>query len=259
MGYLSLDRVTQADGTSREQPGGAALYAALGARAAGAEVELLVAIGGDWPAAWLQEMVRHGIGIAACERRDGPTRRARIAHARGGTRHSAHHDDALWWERTQALAPPMPPLLAPDDVLLLAPMPPRHAMAALDAAGPVRAVADTSEAFLRQDPAALRALLPRLSVFAPSREETDVLGEASGCAVVEKRGADGLFLHDPPQRFAPPPVVVLDTTGAGDATVGAIAAGLAAGRSLAATLPSAVAIGARCVTGHGPSALGFVA
>jgi ribokinase len=52
-------------------------------------------------------------------------------------------------------------------------------------------------------------------------------------------------------------VPVRDATGAGDATVGAIAVGLAAGRSLSQALRGAAAVGARCVSGHGPSALGF--
>lgn len=259
MGYLSIDRVRGADGRSGDQPGGAALYAALGARAAEAEVVLLAAAGEDWPAEWDAAARGCGIDLSRVERRPGPTRRARLDYAADGSRASAHHAEAAWWERTEALRPPLPGPLAAEDVLVLGPMPAAHAAAALDAAGPVRAVADTSEAFARREPEAIRALLPRLALFAPSREETALLGTLSGCPVAEKRGAEGILLDrdGARHRFAPPAVAVLDPTGAGDATVGAVAAGLAHGMPLEDALHRAVAIGARAVTAHGPAALGF--
>ena len=261
MGYLSIDRVRGPDGVAREQPGGAALYAALGARMVGAEPMLLAAAGEDWPPAWEAEMQRCGIDTAGIVRRAGPTRRARLDYAADGTRDSAHHAEAAWWDRTTALLPPLPGSLTAEDVLLLAPMPPAHAAAALDAAGPARAAADTSEAFAMRDAPALRALMPRLFVFAPSREESRFLGRLAGCAVVEKRGADGLALFDvdgnPPELFPAPAVKVVDPTGAGDATLGAIAGGLAQGKTLREAVREAVAVGAHAVTGAGPSALGF--
>ena len=260
MGYLSMDSITVAGEAQRSMPGGAALYAALGARMAGAEVAMLAASGEDWPEAWTAEARRCGIECAGLERRAGPTRRARLTYAADGSRNSAHHAEAAWWDRTAALLPPLPTRLGHDDVLVLAPMPTSQAARALDAAGPVRAVADTSEAFAKEEAAALRDLLPRLALFAPSREEAVLLRPLRGCTVVEKRGAEGLALMaagQPPQVFPPPPVVALDPTGAGDATVGAIAAGLAAGRALPDALRDAVAVGARTVTAHGPAALGF--
>jgi len=262
MGYLSIDRVRGPDGVAHDQPGGAALYAALGARAVGAAPVLLAAVGEDWPPAWDRAAERCGIDLSQVARRAGPTRRARIDYAADGTRASAHHAEAAWWERTEALLPPLPAApLAADDVLVLAPMPAARAAAAVDAAGPARAVADTSEGFARREPDALRALLPRLFLFAPSREETALLGPVSGCAVAEKRGAEGLVLFPAdggaPQVFAAPAVIAVDPTGAGDATVGAIAGGLAGGRSLQEALSAAVAIGAHAVTGQGPAAFGF--
>lgn len=255
MGYLSMDRVTGPEGDRREQAGGAALYAALGARAAGAAVSMLAAAGDDWPDAWTAAAARCGVDCTGIARRAGPTRRARLDYAADGGRGHAHHDDVVWWERTAALLPPMPPRLAPADLLVLAPMPAEQAARALDAAGQCRAVADTSEAYAKREPAALRALMPRLAAFAPSREEIRWLAPLDGCPVVEKRGAEGLALGD--EVFAPPPVTVRDPTGAGDATLGAIAAGLAAGLGLRDAVRAAVGIGARTVSGHGASALGF--
>jgi sugar/nucleoside kinase (ribokinase family) len=140
----------------------------------------------------------------------------------------------------------------------------------LDRASGARVVADTSEAFARREAAALRALLSALAVFAPSREETRLLAPgpeparalaACGTVVIEKRGDEGLAVYrdadTPPVVVAAPTVVVSDPTGAGDVTVGALAAGLVRGEDILAAARGAVAVGARCVTGPGPSALGL--
>ena len=49
VGYLSIDTVTDRAGRSRRMPGGACLYAGLGARHAGAEVALAASVGADYP------------------------------------------------------------------------------------------------------------------------------------------------------------------------------------------------------------------
>lgn len=262
IGYLSIDNLEGQDGKVAEQPGGAALYAALGARAAGAEVTLLAAKGEDWPSAWDARAARVGLNVEACPRRSGPTRRARLTYAKDGTRASPHHADAAWWERTEALMPPLPqhPLGA-DDVLALCPMPTAHVARALDRAGAARAIADTSEAFAAREGEALRRLLPRLFLFAPSDAEAALLGPLEGCAVLLKQGGNGLVLRsgqgESERRFPSPRVAVIDPTGAGDATLGAIAGGLARGATLEEAVAAAVEIGARAVTARGPAALGL--
>jgi sugar/nucleoside kinase (ribokinase family) len=153
-------------------------------------------------------------------------------------------------------------------------MPAALAAGAIARAAGARVVADTSEAFAAREPQALRALLPRLAVFAPSREETRLLLPgldddraalalaAAGCMIMQKRGADGVVLvagADAPQVRLPALAVdVVDPTGAGDATVGALAAGLAAGLQFIDAASRALAVGAATVTGAGPSALGLV-
>jgi ribokinase len=270
VGYLSIDRIATASAQVDAAPGGAALYAALGARLAGAAVSLLACAGADWPQAWTEALAARGIDVAAVVRRPGPTRRARLDYAGDGFRRSAHHDEASWWERTDALAPPDPPRADAADVIVAGPMRAARLRGVLDRASGARVVADTSEAFAWREAAALRALLSALAVFAPSREETRLLAPgpeparalaACGAVVVEKCGAEGLVVHrdadTPPVVVAAPTVVVIDPTGAGDATVGALAAGLARGEDIVAAARSAVAVGARCVTAPGPSALGF--
>jgi ribokinase len=84
---------------------------------------------------------------------------------------------------------------------------------------------------------------------------------ALGCPVLQKRGASGAVLAPdgvaPLLRLPAPAATVIDTTGAGDCVLGALAAALAAGVGLPGAAQSALAWGARCVGGLGPSALGL--
>lgn len=271
VGYLSIDRIDTPLRQHDSVPGGAALYAALGARAAGAAVILHAAAGEDFEQHWLDALGRLGVGIANVVRRPGPTRRARLAHAADGMRRSEY--DAQWWARTIALAPSLPERVAPEDIVVLGPMPASVAAAAIERAAGTRVVADTSEAFASREPDALRALVPRLAVFAPSREETRLLVPrvdddraalalaADGCMIMQKRGPEGVVLvagaNAPPLRLPAPLVDVIDPTGAGDATVGALAAGLAAGLRFTDAAWRAIEFGALTITGAGPAALGL--
>ncbi len=271
VGYLSIDTISTDGTTITDAPGGAALYAALGARAAGASVSVVASIGEDYPVQWLEMMTRLGLDVSHVRRRQGLTRRARLVNLADGGRVSAHHDEQSWWERTFALAPGSGKY--PDaDWLVLAPMPPELAReVVLSARCPV--IADTSAAYAGKDTGLLMALVSQIACFAPSLEETRLLLPgldddaalrrlaASGPDVVQKRGANGLALcaaRDGSISLVPPvPAKLLDPTGAGDATVGALAAGRAQGLSLHAAATMAAGIGARAVAGLGPSALGF--
>ncbi|MCW1839900.1 carbohydrate kinase family protein [Prosthecomicrobium hirschii] len=273
-GYLSIDGIVAPGVRSDAVAGGAALYGALGARMAGAEAAIVACRGEDYPAAWIAALAGIGIDVAWIRPAAGPTRRARIRHASDGDRSSSHYGEALWWERTAALRPPVVGPAA--DIAVLCPMPPVHAAAIL-AGLDCPAVADTSEAFAAAGPADWPAggleLLPRLRLFAPSREETalllpDVADDAAvvalasrGCDIVQKRGSAGLaYCRAGDTRVvavAPPRATVLDPTGAGDATVGALAARIAAGDTLDAACRVAVRVGAAAVAGIGPSALGL--
>lgn len=269
-GYLSVDTICTPEGTW-EAPGGAALYAALGARWAGAEVAIAAAVGADYPSRWLDAMAARGIACSGVVRRPGPTRRARLTHGPDGARQSAH--DAAWWERTAALSPPEWTL---DGVgcCVGCPVPAPRLRQLLDQAhqAGVSVVADTSEAFAAQDPAALLALVPRLHAFAPSREETRLLlpgltdDEAAlalarlGPHVLQKRGADGAVAVASGGaglvRLVAPVAPVVDPTGAGDATVGALAA-LLLQLPFAKAAQAALGAGALAVSATGPAAFGM--
>jgi sugar/nucleoside kinase (ribokinase family) len=275
IGYLSLDEIVLGGRGHPDVPGGAALYAALGAAAAGARVLLGATRGQDLPDAVLDGLRAAGVDASAIVTRPHPTRRARLVYGADGRRESAHHRDSAWHAATRALAPPrLASPIRPRAVVLTA-MPldelERHVAWARSSGALV--VVDTSEVFAAADPARLLALLSQVDLFAPSREETRCLWPgldddaalaalAGRCArVVQKRGAAGLVLASerraPPLRVPALPAPVVDPTGAGDACVGALAAGLARGLEDAALLRLGVEVAARAIAAIGPAGLGF--
>ncbi|WP_182422236.1 carbohydrate kinase family protein [Aureimonas sp. ME7] len=272
-GYLSLDEVTQASGETFQQAGGAALYAALGARQLGADVDLCASVGDDFPAGWIDALQGAGIGLPHVARRAGPSRWTRIIHAADGTRRSKHFADPRWWEAGRDHAPRPPGDLSGYDAVVACPMPSQALSDLLEAAARAgrSVIADLSEAYVSQERQAILALVPNLAVLAPSREETRLVLPgvddaaaarhlaALGPAVVQKRGAEGAFCVEAGRAAAwivpAPGARVLDPTGAGDATVGALAAAWVGTRDLVAAVPAALTVGAHTVSGHGASAL----
>jgi sugar/nucleoside kinase (ribokinase family) len=273
-GYLSIDTVTDMAGRSRRMPGGACLYAGLGARHAGAEVALAASVGPDYPGFWIEALALAGLDLTHLSRKNALSRHADIRHFADGRRVSTHYRDPEWWVSCAEHAPEWPADLSAFGLIVAGPMPvSRLARLVEDARGQdVPVVADTSEAFARADPGGILQLVPALSVFAPSREETRLLYPGTGdedaarrlssmgAAVVQKLGADGLRIVSPGGEALHLPALaaeVVDPTGAGDATVGALAAGLLAGLDIAGAARGALAAGALAVSGEGPSALGI--
>jgi ribokinase len=275
VGYFSFDRIEAAGHVHRDVPGGAALYAALAARAQGADVTLAAVAGSDWPQAWLESLSARGIDVSAVTRGAEPTRRARFAGTQDGPRANPHHDDPEWWARTAELAPVAPTDFAPSDVVAAMPVPARVAeeLLARARASGARVTLDASAAFARAEGNAYRALMPHIDAFCAGPEETRVLfpgldDDAAvlalarlGPAVLHKRGSAGALAvaaGGGEVRVLPaPPAEMRETTGAGDATTGALAACLAAGMPFFAAAERALTAGARCVTGIGPAAFDF--
>jgi sugar/nucleoside kinase (ribokinase family) len=275
VGYLSLDVIVVEGRVHEEVPGGGALYAALGAAAGGAAPVLVAARGPDFPETVLDALRAAGVDVSAVTRREHPTRRARLAHGADGRRESAHYARPEWHAATAALAPELPPATAGAVVAVLTAMPAgdlARQIAWARARG-ASVVVDTSEVFATRDRDGLLALADRIDLFAPSREETRLLlpdldddGALAALAlrcprVVQKRGADGLALrsaaHPAGLRVAPRAGPVVDPTGAGDACVGALAAGVARGLDDAALLALGGEVAARAVAGIGPAGLGL--
>ena len=276
VGYLSLDTLQTGDGASEPLPGGAALYAALGARHAGAVVSLDACVGDDYPQTWLEALGALGIDVSRVQRRAGPTRSTVLRYDGDGRRVSPHFGERLWWERTRALAPVVGDDLVRVDALVACPMPLDSLSALLQqaAAGGVPVVADTSEAFVSDNPQRLLQLIGQLAVFAPSLAETRLLlpqvdDDAAaallaghGVHILHKRGAQGAVAvtarGTETVRIPAPPARVVDPTGAGDATAGALAARWAGGVDFLHAATAALATGALATTAQGPTALGLL-
>ncbi len=219
VGYLSIDTVTDTAGRSRRMPGGACLYAGLGARHAGAEVALAASVGADYPGYWIEALASAGLDLTHLSRKSALSRHADIRHFADGRRVSTHYRDPEWWVSSAEHAPEWPADLSNVGMIVAGPMPVSQlARLVEDARGQgVPVVADTSEAFARADPGGILQLIPALSVFAPSREETRLLypgmGDedaarrlsSMGPAVVQKLGADGLRVVSPGGREDPSP------------------------------------------------------
>jgi ribokinase len=199
----------------------------------------------------------------------GSSRRAHLIEPKPGAapRESPAHVDAGWWERTVALAPM--PIGRRFDVMILTPMPPKTAHRHVTEARRFGAevIADTSEAYARQDPSGVKALAGQVDLFAPSTEELAILGygDAPGAlapAVLEKRGAHGVRLWRGGRLVATVESQagrVLDTTGAGDSLIGAFGAARASGASDEEALTLGLDAAARTLSGLGPSAWGVPA
>ena len=275
VGYLSLDEI-RVEGVGREDvPGGAALYAALGALAGGVRVLLGAARGSDFPEAILEALAARGVDLSAVDRRDHPTRRARLVYGRAGQRDSGHYRQGEWHVATRALTPPLLPDAATPAVVVLTAMPAAALERQIAWARARRAgvVVDTSEVFATGEGERLLELIGRVDLFAPSREETrcllpglddDAALKALGDScprVVQKRGADGLALvsiaHPSGLRRPALAASVVDPTGAGDACVGALGAGVARGLDDPALLAVGLEVAARAVAGFGPEGLGL--
>ncbi len=277
VGYLSLDSIEGPRGAYRDCPGGAALYAALGARAAGGKARLVAKLCGDFPETVLDALVSLGLDLDELEPASGATRRARLVDPGAsldgsGERQSPHHENEDWWARTYALAPK--PCAKTAQALVLGPMPAENLdghLSAARAAG-ARVIADTSEAFAGTQGEELLARVPSFDLFAPSREEARLLFPgmsdedaqdelARRCPrVVQKRGAEGLWWSSagrPLTRWPSQARRIVESTGAGDALVGALAAGLARGLAVPELLELASEVAARNLSAVGPFGLGL--
>jgi ribokinase len=275
VGYLSLDEIV-IDGAGRSGvPGGAALYAALGALAGGVRVLLGAAGGADFPDTVLEALATMGVDLSAVVRRDRPTRRAGLVYGPDWQRESGHYRRDEWHAATRALTPPcLPDGTAPPVVVLTAmPADALERQIAWARAHGAHVVVDTSDVFAAREAQRVLELIRRVDLFAPSREETrrllpglddDAALAALGglCPrVVQKRGAEGLALVSRayPSALRRPTLAapVVDPTGAGDACVGALGAGVARGFDDPALLALGLEVAARAVAGFGPEGLGL--
>ena len=223
--------------------GGKGANQAVAAARAGARVRFVGAVGDDdFGAAALEELQSEGVDVSAVARLDDePTGVALIAVDREGRNQIAVASGANARVDGARIG-----ALAAGDVCLLGFEVPDAAVAAGASA------AAQAGARIVLNPAPARALPEALhgggAVLTPNAGEAEALGGAreiaarTGGPVIVTLGADGALLLDGGNETAiPAPAVdVVDTTGAGDAFNGVLAAGLAAGLELEAAARRAV-------------------
>jgi ribokinase len=228
---------TVTGGTFARHGGGKGANQAVAAARAGASVAMVGAVGADdLGDEALRELAAEGIDVSAVARLDGvPTGVAAIVVDARGENFVAVASGA----NAEVVVSAIPP---GDGVVLLGHEVPEAAVVAGIRAGreagrrvllnpaPARRLADDLEGVLLTPNAhEARALTGEQDVEAAAR----ALAARTGAPVLVTLGADGALLLDGVVERLPAPVVeVVDTTGAGDAVNGALAAELAAGRPL---------------------------
>jgi ribokinase len=246
-GNLIVDDVVLLDGTTRmNQPGGAVIYAALGAAVWGTRVGLVSRIGSDYPAPVLEALASRGALLDGVRPLGRPGIRSWILYEAGG-RQMVHqigsptHDEATpqpadipaGWSNTPAALVCPSPLQAQ-----------RTLLNALAAQGTPLVGADPYTPVTQATLAEWRAALEQVDVFFASESELDDprigaltrIASPRVKAVLLKRGERGGLLYEPPTaRVTEWPgraAAVVDPTGAGDAFAGGVLAALGRGETL---------------------------
>jgi ribokinase len=249
---VTLDRLPAAGetvigGRFARHGGGKGANQAVAAARAGATVRFVGAVGEDqFGADAVDELAREGIDVGAVARlADAATGVALIAVDRDGRNQIAVASGANGRVGPRMVEPGVGELRSGDVCLLGFEVPDAAVVA-----GARAAAAAGARIVLNPAPAhALPDELRGLGVIAtPNADEADVLGGAEAIAahtggpVIVTHGAQGAVLHDRGAqiRLPAPSVDVVDTTGAGDAFNGVLAAGLAAGLDLRAAAERAV-------------------
>jgi ribokinase len=279
-GSVNLDLVARVDrlphegetiaGTSfAALPGGKGANQALAARRAGASVSMSGAVGADgFAGTALRELVAAGIDLQAVRRLDTPTGialihvdaagRNAITVIAGANAHAAPEDVAEG-------------ALGPETTLVLQLEVPLEAVAAIA----IRARHRGARVILNAAPARPLSgdLIGALDVLIVNEHEAASIAASqampaapadfaaafhrrNGCAVVVTLGAAGAIaaVDGAMFRVEAPKVRVIDTVGAGDALVGALAAALDRGADWTRAIAEGVAAGALACTVEGAQA-----
>lgn len=234
-------------GTYAEYPGGKGLNQAVAAARSGASTSFVGALGRDDAAEQLVEVLRRdGIAHDLVARVDAATGRALIEVDEHG-------------ENSIVVVPGANAVVASDRLPIS-----RVLLAQLEI--PIEAVVNAfrvTDAVTVLNPAPATALPDELvaacDVVIPNEHELALLGgidhllDAGARSVVVTLGADGARIVTAEESLQVPPFRVdpIDTTGAGDAFCGALAARLAAGDELRAAVRWAAAAGALATTRPG--------
>ena len=262
LGNLIVDDLVFADGTTRTgEPGGAVLYAALGASLWGTRVGVVSPVGDNYPEAVLDTLSAHGVDLGGLRRLGRPGLRAwllyepagrRIVHHPGSPTHAeatpGPADLPSGWHRCPGFHLTPAPLHAQGD-LIGALSTSRGSLVSVDPHDPVTAAS--------LEP--WRHALAGVDVLFASEAELPMAGALAGRGLIGvvrsltsgrlrlvalKRGNSGGIVVDlASERFAtwPPRAArVVDPTGAGDAFAGGALAALVSGGTLDRALAQGV-------------------
>ncbi len=260
LGNLVVDDVVFEDGTTRMgEPGGAMLYAALGASLWDLPVAVVAPLGDDYPARALHALEARGVNLAGLRPLGRPGLRTWLLYEPAGRR-IVHRLGAANHVEASPAPGDVAGRFAGARAFHLSPTP-LECQRRL-----VEALADREDALISLDPHdvvreesldAWREVLARVDVFFVSEEELklptlrhDLAGTLAQLAggrlrhVLLKRGAAGGVLYDTHTReltgWSPRMTRVTDPTGAGDAFTGGFLAARLAGESVAGALERGV-------------------
>ena len=251
LGQLSIDDVVLPDGlTSMAACGGDATYAALSASIWTTQVGVVAPAGVDFPRTHLTRLRELNLDLAGVNDRPGPAIRYWVIYEADGRRRWLQRSPESAFVETAPTPDDVPSAFRRSSAYHIAAMPldaVERLVAAIRQWAPDAVLTlDTHEDQVAGFQNRIAALLPRVTVFIPSREEVASwfgwddparaireLGQLGQRATVIKMGADGSIVHDARTgrltevSLAPGPVV--DVTGAGDAFCGSLVAGLVLG------------------------------
>lgn len=227
------------------QPGGGALYSAIGARIWGADVVMNSAVGIDYPPRALELIDASGISMAGVSRLEGNGLGLWLLYEMGGRRHQVEKTSGASFEQLDTMRPAIGSNLGTIDGVHIAPQ---------TTAGQLRAQREVAnlqvpvtqdllvEPFIDTSPFKSGTAITGTHSFLPSRQEIrQIWGDVSPTelhshlvartgiqALVVKSGPDGAYVfhqdgvaHVPAYSDEP-----VDPTGAGDAFCGGYLVGL---------------------------------
>ena len=272
VGNLTIDDVVLPTGATRMATlGGNSVHAATAVLTAGAGVALVARRGEDFPAGALDALAAEGVDLSGLVEISGPTVRNWVVYEEDGRRHWLYRTPG---ERSQQVAPQPSDLnrhlLGRAAVVHVAAMPLGHAeqiVARVREQTPGALITlDTHESWDSAVAGRVLALASSVDWFVPSMEElTELTGSGSpvpalrqlaaggvGRAVAKAAAAGAYVLEG--GRITRVPALraeVADSTGAGDAFCGGLAAGLARGLGIVESAGLGAAVAGTAITASG--------
>jgi sugar/nucleoside kinase (ribokinase family) len=275
LGNLVVDDVVFPDGATRlGEPGGAVLYAALGASLWEHRVGCVSIRGADYPGEPLAELASRGVDLLGLHPLDGPGARSWLLYE-GARRHIVPH---LSRPSHVAVSPTwghVPERWREARGFHVAPMPlevQRDVVEGIAAGGSARVLVDPHVPLRDDTVEAWRDVLRHVDVLSVGPDEVELRGDedevgarlaslSSGRLrhVLWKQGARGGLLldihHGRTTRWSPGPWPVVDPTGAGDCFAAGFLAGLLAGEAPERALERGVVSSGLAMEGTGCAAL----